>query len=94
MTPIIGMLIGILIRPVWLAVLVSLAVGGLAWGLPLALLAFKARVGQVAAVVEAVIGLTATSGKIIILFTVVLGCVLSIVGTWVGIAARRLPAMA
>jgi hypothetical protein len=94
MTAIIGMLIGILMRPAWLAVLVSLAVGGLAWGLPLALLALNAPVGRIAAAVEAIIGLTATGGTIIILLTVVLGCMLSIAGTWIGIAARRLPVMA
>jgi hypothetical protein len=94
MLPMVGMLIGIMIRPAWLALVTSLAVGGLAWGLPLALLAFNAPLGRIATAVEAVIGLTATGGTIIILLTVVLGCVLSIVGTWVGIAARRLLVMA
>lgn len=94
MTAIVGMLIGILIRPAWLALGTSLAVGGLGWGLPLALLAFNAPVGQIAAAVEAAIGLTATDGTTIILLTVVLGCVLSIAGTWVAIAARRVPAIA
>ena len=86
----VGMLIGLMLRLAWIAVLVSLAAGGLGWGIPLALLAFNEPIGRIAAVVEAVIGLTATVGTIIILLTVVLGCVLSIVGTWVGIAARRL----
>jgi len=93
-TPLVGVLIGILLRPAWLAMVVSLSVGGLGWGLPLALLAFTAPVGRIAAAVEAVFGLPATSGTIIILLTVVLGGVLSLVGTWVAIAARRLPAMA
>ena len=87
-------LIGLLLRPAWLAVVVSLSVGGLGWGLPLALLAFTAPVGRIAAAVEAVMRLPATSGTIIILLTVVLGCMLSLVGTWVGIAVRRLPAFA
>lgn len=90
-TAIVGLLIGILLRPTWLAILVSLAAGGLGWGLPLILLALNAPVGRIATAVEAAIGLTATGGTIIILLTVVLGCTLSIVGTWVGIAARRLP---
>lgn len=90
-TAIVGLLIGILLRPTWLAILVSLAAGGLGWGLPLILLALNAPVGRIATAVEAAIGLTATGGTIIILLTVVLGCTLSTVGTWVGIAARRLP---
>jgi hypothetical protein len=93
-TPLVGVLIGLLLRPAWLAVVVSLSVGGLGWGLPLALLAFTAPVGRIAASVEAVMRLPATSGALIILLTVVLGCMLSLVGTWVGIAARRLPAFA
>jgi hypothetical protein len=93
-TPMVGVLIGLLLRPAWLVVLVSLAVGGLGWGLPLALLAFTAPVGRLAAAVEIVMTLPATGGTIIILLTVVLGGVLSLVGAWVGIAARRLPALA
>ncbi len=93
-TPIVGVLIGLLLRPAWLALVTSLAVGGLGWGLPLALLAFTAPVGRLAAAVEAVMPLPATGGALIILLTVVLGGVLSLVGTWVGIAARRLPAFA
>lgn len=88
------MLIGILVRPAWLAMVISLVVGGLAWGLPLALLAFNTPLVRIAVAVEAAIGLTATDGAILVLFTVALGCVLSIVGTWVGIAVRSLPVMA
>ena len=94
-TPLVGVLIGLLLRPAWLALVTSLAVGGLGWGLPLVLLAFTAPVGRTAAAVEAVIpGLPATGGTIIILLTVVVGCMLSLVGTWVGIAVRRLPTFA
>jgi hypothetical protein len=90
-TPLVGVLIGLLLRPAWLALVTSLAAGGLGWGLPLALLAFTAPVGRLAAAVEAVFRLPATGGTIIILLTVVFGCVLSLVGTWVGIAGRNLP---
>jgi hypothetical protein len=97
-TSIVGVLIGLLLRPAWLALVTSLAVGGLGWGLPLALLAFTAPVGRTAAAVEALVdassGLPATGGTIFILLTVVVGCMLSLVGTWVGIAARRLPVFA
>jgi len=91
LTPIAGLLIGLLLRPARLAILVALLAGGLGWGLPLAILAFSAPVGQVAAAVESVIGLTATGGVFIIVLTVVFGCALSVVGAWVGIAGRRLP---
>ena len=97
-TPIVGVLIGLLLRPTWLALVTSFAVGGLGWGLPLALLAFTAPVGRLAAAVDALfdsfIGLPASGGALIILLTVVGGGVLSLVCTWVGIAVRRLPAFA
>jgi hypothetical protein len=93
-TPLVGVLIGLLLRPAWLALVTSLAVGGLGWGLPVALLAFTAPVGHLAAAVDALIGQPATGGALIILLTVVVGCMLSLVGTWVGIAVRRLPAFA
>ena|SRR2546422_6381241 len=93
-TPIVGVLIGLLLRPAWLALVTSFAAGGLGWGLPLALLAFTAPVGRLAAAVDALIGQPATGGALIILLTVVVGGVLSLVGAWVGIAVRRLPAFA
>jgi hypothetical protein len=93
-TTIVGLLIGILVRPAWLVVLVSLTTGGLGWGLPLALLAFNAPAGRIATAVESAVGLTATGGTIIILLTVALGCLLSVLGAWVGIATRRLPVVA
>ncbi len=68
-TPLVGVLIGLLLRPAWLALVTSLAAGGLGWGLPLALLAFTAPVGRLAAAVEAVFRLPATGGTIIILLT-------------------------
>ena len=97
-TPIVGLLIGLLIRPALPALMTSLAAGGLGWGLPVALLAFTAPVGRLARAIDALfdglIGLPTTGGGLIILLTVLLGGVLSLVGTWVAIAARRLPAFA
>ena len=97
-TPVVGVLIGLLLRPGWLALVTSFATGGLGWGLPLALLAFTAPVGRFAAAVDALfdglLGLPATGGALLILLTIVVGGVLSLVGTWVAIAARRLPAFA
>ncbi len=89
-TPVIGLAIGIVMRPAWLGIAVALVVGGLGWGLPLTFLAMSAPVGQLASVVERVIGLTATGGLVIVLATISLGCVLSLVGAWVGIAGKRL----
>ena len=92
-TPLVGVLIGLLLRPAWLALVTSLAAGALGWGLPLALLAFTAPVGRLAAAVDALldarIGLPATGWALIILLTVVVGAVLCLVGTWVAIAGRR-----
>src|SRR5258708_21086147 len=90
----VGLLSGMLLRPTWPAILVSLAAGGLGWGLPLALLALNAPVGRIAAAVEAAIGLTATGGTIIILLTVVMGCVLSIAGPCAPHPPTRVPAIA
>ena len=89
-TPIVGAVTGVPLRPAWLALVVSFIVGGSGWGLPLALLAFNAPVGQIAAAVEVLIGLTATAGVVILLVTVLLGCILSIIGTWVSITGMRL----
>jgi len=89
-TSLVGVVIGFALRPAWLGIIVALLAGGLGWGLPLALLALSAPVGAVASAVESVIGLSATGGLAIILATVLLGCVLGIVGAWVGIAGRRL----
>src|SRR5581483_7262608 len=89
-TPAIGLLIGLMLRPASVGVLASLCSGGLGWGLPLAVLALNAPVASTAGAVESVVGLTATGGIAILILTVVLGCILSVVSTWVGIAARQL----
>ena len=47
---------GMLIRPAWVAILNSLAAGGLGWGLPLVFLALHALVGRVAVMVELLSG--------------------------------------
>jgi hypothetical protein len=52
-------------------------------------MATNAPVGRVANAIESVIGLSATGGVLMMVLTVVLGCILSLVGTWVGIAGRR-----
>lgn len=88
-TPIMGLLIGLLIRRAGTGFLISLCMGSLGWGLPLAMLATNAPVGSVANAVESVIGLSATDGVSIIVLTIILGCVLSLVGTWVGVAGRK-----
>jgi hypothetical protein len=86
----VGLALGILLRPAWLALVTAFVVSGLGWGLPLARLAAGAPVGRVALAVESVIGLTSSGGVVIILITILLGCLLGILGTWVGIAAKGL----
>lgn len=90
MTALLGLIIGIIIRPAWSAVTVSLGMGGLGWGLPLTIMAFNAPVSRTATAVESLIALTASNGAVIIALTIVLGCLLSVVGTWVGITSRNL----
>lgn len=90
LTPIAGLLIGLLLRPARLALLIALVVGALGWGLPLAILALTAPIGPIAAAVEAVVALPPSGGAIIIALTVVFGGVLCLVGAWVAIAGKRL----
>jgi hypothetical protein len=88
-TPATGLLIGLFLRPAGIGFLASLCAGALGWGLPLALLALNAPVKSVASAVESVVGYSSTGGAVILTLTIVLGCVLSIAGTWVGVAGRR-----
>ena len=88
-TPVVGLLIGIFLRPAGVGFLASFCAGGLGWGLPLAVLAAQAPVGKVANTVESVIALSATGGALILVLTIVLGILLSVVGTWAGVTGRR-----
>lgn len=90
LTPATGLLIGLILRSTGLSLLTSLCTGGLSWGLPLAVLAINAPVKSVASAVESVVGFSATGGIAILVLTIVLGCVLSLTGTWVGLTSRRL----
>ena len=89
-TSVVGLLIGLFLRPASVSLLLALCVGGLGWGLPLAVLATYAPVMKIAATVESVIGLSSTGGTLIVVLTIVLGCLLSIPGSWVGITIRHL----
>jgi small-conductance mechanosensitive channel len=91
LTLIVGLLIGVLLRPASIGFLASLCAGGFGWGLPLAVLALNAPVKSTAHAVESVVGLSSTGGRLIIVLTIVLGCILSVIGTWVGVAGRQLP---
>jgi len=93
-TFLVGLAIGIALRQARQALAVALTVGGLGWGLPLALLAASAPVGGVALVVASLAGLPAAVGAtVVILATPLVGCILSVVGTWLGLTgARLLPA--
>lgn len=91
-TALTGLLIGLFLRPAGGGFLASLLAGGLGWGLPLALLALNVPVQSLASAVESVVGYSSTSGVVIIVLTIVLGCLLSITGTWVGVAGRRVVA--
>lgn len=88
-TPAIGLLIGLFLRPAGVSLPIALCIGGLGWGLPLAALALNAPVTRVAGAVESVVSLSATGGVAIFVLTIALGCILSIVGAWVGVAGRK-----
>lgn len=89
-TPVIGLLLGLFLRPAGVSFLSSICVGGLGWGLPLAVLALNAPVKSVANAVESVVGLLSTGGVAVIVLTILLGCVLSVIGTWVGVVGRSM----
>lgn len=86
--PMIGLLFGLFLRPATVSFLASICVGGFSWGLPLAIMAMNAPVKGIANAVESVAGLSSTGGAAIIVLTVLLGCILCVVGTWVGLAIR------
>src|SRR5258708_915397 len=71
-TPILGLLLSLLVRPVSISILTSLCVGGLSWGLPLAVLAVNAPIKSVANAVESVVGFSSTGGVVIIVSTIIL----------------------
>src|SRR5450755_408467 len=68
----------------------AVLIGGLGWGLPLLLQALHAAVGQVAATVAILVGLGSAGGPLILLLTILLGVLLCVVGTWLGVALRGL----
>jgi hypothetical protein len=88
-TLILGFLVGLLLRgmDVFGA---AVLIGGLGWGLPLLLQALHAPVGQVAATVAILVGLGRSGGPLVILLTILLGVLLCVVGTWLGVALRSL----
>jgi hypothetical protein len=91
-TPVVGLLIGLCVRPARVCVLLTFCVGGLGWGLPLVVLATYAPVGSIATAVEGVVALSSTGGVAIIVLTIIWGCVLSVIGMWVAYAGRSFAA--
>lgn len=85
----VGLLVGLFLRPASLSLWAAFWIGGLSWSLPLLILAIHAPVVRVADVVESIVGISDTGGILILVLTVVLGCVLSLGGTWVGITGRK-----
>lgn len=88
-TLVLGLLVGLLLRGKD-AFGAAALIGGLGWNLPLLLQALHAPVGQVAATVAILIGLGSSGGLLVILLTVLLGVLLCVVGTWLGVALRGL----
>ncbi|MDQ2886379.1 MAG: hypothetical protein M3Y39_09855 [Chloroflexota bacterium] len=86
---VVGFLIGLLLRGKN-AFAAAVLIGGLGWGLPLLMQSLRAPVGQVAATVAILVGLGSSGGPLVILLTVLLGVLLCVVGTWLGVALRIL----
>lgn len=93
-TPVVGLLLGLSLRPARVCVPLALCAGGLSWGLPLAVLATHAPVGRIALAVESIVALTSTGGVAMIVLTIVWGSILSLIGMWVAYAGRSLVASA
>jgi hypothetical protein len=91
LTPVSGLVIGGVLRPAWVSFCVSVCVGGFSWGLPLGILALQAPVTSTASAIEAVIGFPPTGGVLLIGLTLLAGCMLSAVGTWLSVALAPLP---
>src|SRR5215472_16491965 len=90
-TFLVGLATGLALPRVRQSLVVALVVGALGWGLPLALLASSAPVGEVAAAVAALAGLPAAVGAtVVILATPLVGCLMSVLGAWVGLTGKRL----
>jgi hypothetical protein len=88
-TLVLGCLVGLLVRGKD-AFGAAILIGGLGWGLPLLVQALHAAVGQVAATVAILVGLGSSGGPLILLLTILLGVLLCMVGTWLGVALRSL----
>jgi len=85
-----GFVIGVILRGGRAIVAAAGLVAVLGWALPLAWQALHSPIGKVAAVVAGILGLSTTSGPVVIVVTLVLALLLGLAGAWVGAALRRL----
>jgi hypothetical protein len=91
LTLFIGLTIGWMLRPALVDLCPSVSVGRLGWGLPLGVLALQAPVSSTANALESVSGLPPTGGTLVIVLTLLSGCILSVVGARAGVARAQLP---
>ncbi len=89
LTPIIGLMLGFIIKPTPFAIVLALCSGGLGWGLPLLYRSTYLAIGKTASVVASIVGVGSTHGWIIITFTILLGILLCASSAWTGIALRQ-----
>jgi hypothetical protein len=73
------------------AFLVALLCGGLGWALPLLYRYYEMHlaIGKPASMVAGIVGIGTENGKIIIVLTGVVGILLCVSATWVGVALRQ-----
>jgi len=87
---VIGFLLGFVKARTLIALLLSLSIGGLGWGLPLFYRSFQLPIGNVASLVASILGIGSANGWIVVVLTVLLGIFFCIVGAWVGSASRQI----
>ena len=88
-TAVVGLGIGLALRPARAALLLSWLVALAAWGLDLLVQSFQSDIGGVAGIVALIAGLPRSSGYVVIVLALVFASLLALAGAWVGVALRR-----
>lgn len=89
-TALVGLVLGLAIRPGRTALLLSWLVALAAWGLDLLVQSFHSDIGGVAGVVALIVGLPRSAGFVVIAFALLFASLLALAGAWVGVSLRRL----
>lgn len=85
-----GLLLGLALKPMGVALCIALFAGAIGWGLPLLIMAWQFPVVRTASVVAALLGLGESAGWILIAATTILGMALCGSGAWLGNCLRHI----